>query len=351
MFSDMKKNYDDMISAQKKLMDGIDVLSKIDVSKMGVSEKEVVYSDNKMTLYHYVPKVKKVSSVPTLITYALVNKEHMMDLQEGKSFIGGLLEKGLDLYIIDWGFPTKDDMFQTIEDYILGYMDTCVDIIRERTGNDKINLMGICQGGTFSIIYTALRQEKIKNLVTFVVPFDFGTEDKLLFKWGKYLPIDKMVDAYGVIPGDFMNNGFLMLQPVSLMLNKYINLVDNLDDIDAMTNFMAMEKWIFTSPGQAGETIRTFVKDLFRDNKLIKGELVVGGEKVDVKNITCPLLNVFAKKDHQVPNASSEPLPKHVSSKDTENVLVDTGHIGLFVSGKSQREVVPKVAQFILDRQ
>lgn len=346
----MKSNFEDSINAQQKMLEGIEVFANAKIPAKGISEKVEVWSMDKVKLYHFVPKVKKTNSIPTLISYALVNKYYMMDLQEGKSFIGGLLEQGIDLYVLDWGYPTKDDLYLTLEDYILGYIDGAVDYIREETGNDKINLLGVCQGGTFSVIYNALRPEKVKNLITMVVPIDFSTDDKLLFKWGKYLNIDTMVDAYGVLPGDFMNNGFLMLQPISLTTNKYLDLIDDVDDQDKINNFLTMEKWIFDSPGQAGEAIRQFINDLYKENKLIKGTLKIGEEIVDMKKIENPLLNIYAKKDHQVPNNSSEPLPKYVASKDTHNELVDTGHIGLFVSGKSLKITIPLISNWLKER-
>lgn len=348
----VKTNFEDSVSAQKKLLEGIKVFANAEITGEGegVSEKVEVWSMDKATLYHYVPKVKKTTGTPTLISYALVNKYYMMDLQEGKSFIGGLLEQGVDLYLLDWGYPTKDDLYLTLEDYILGYIDGAVDFIREETGNDKVNLLGVCQGGTFSVIYNALRPEKVKNLITMVVPIDFSTDDKLLFKWGKYLNIDTLVDAYGVLPGDFMNNGFLMLQPISLTTNKYLDLIDDIDDQDKMNNFLTMEKWIFDSPGQAGEAIRQFINDLYKENKLIKGTLQIGEETVDLKKIENPLLNIYAKKDHQVPNAASEPLAKYIASKDTHNELVETGHIGLFVSGRSLKITIPLVSDWLKER-
>ncbi len=91
-------------------------------------------------------------------------------------------------------------------------------------------------------MYTALHPEKVKNIVTMVTPVDFSTDDGLLFKWGKYLNADRMVEAYGVVPGDFMNAGFLALKPLSLMVNKYVNAIDDLDDPEQLSNFMTMEK-------------------------------------------------------------------------------------------------------------
>jgi polyhydroxyalkanoate synthase len=115
-------------------------------------------------------------------------------------------------------------------------------------------------------------------------------------------------------------------------------------------NFMRMEKWIFDSPDQAGEAFRQFIKDFFQENKLIKGEVEIGGSRVDLKNITMPVLNVYAKEDHLVPPSSSVNLEKFVGSDDVTTVAFPGGHIGIYVSGRSQRELAPAIAKWVKER-
>lgn len=164
------------------------------------------------------------------------------------------------------------------------------------------------------------------------------------------MDIDAMVDAYGVIPGSFMNVGFLMLKPFQLMMDKYIDLIENMDNPTVVEDFLRMEKWIFDSPGQAGEAFRKFIKELYQDNLLIKNKLELGGRTVNLKNIDMPLLNVFAEQDHLVPPSSSRPLNDAVSSKDKDMIAFPGGHIGLYVSSKSQKEVAPAVAAWLNER-
>lgn len=183
-----------------------------------------------------------------------------------------------------------------------------------------------------------------------VTPVDFSTDDGLLFKWGKYLDPEPMVEAFGVVPGDFMNTGFLTLRPISLMVNKYVDVINDLDDPDHIANFMTMEKWIFDSPGQAGMAYMDFLNSMYRENKLVKGEMEVGGQKVDLKKITHPVLNLYAEKDNQVPNAASIPMKDLVGSKDYTAKCFPTGHIGMFVSGRSQKEVAPTVIDWLKAR-
>ncbi|NLW53131.1 MAG: class III poly(R)-hydroxyalkanoic acid synthase subunit PhaC [Tissierellia bacterium] len=346
----IQQSFEEMTNANEQLFKGLETFMNLEVEGTNATEREQVFSQDKMKLYHYAKRTRTQHKVPTLVVYALVNTPAMMDIQEDKSFIKNILEGGTDIYLIEWGYPTPEDKYITLEDYIQGYINEAVEFIKKDKGVDKVNIMGICQGGTFSTIYTALNPEKIQNLVTIVTPIDFSTNDGLLFKWSKNINADLMVQAYGNIPGEFMNNGFLTLKPLSLMVNKYLDLVDDLGDSTAIANFMRMEKWIFDSPAQVGEAYRQFINDMYHENKLIKGELEIGGKKVDLKNINMPLLNVYATKDHQVPVEAAKDLEKYVSSLDKETHPIQTGHIGMFVSGRSAKEVAPLISNWLKER-
>ena len=111
-----------------------------------------------------------------------------------------------------------------------------------------------------------------------------------------------------------------------------------------------LEQWIFDSPDQAGEAYREFQNEMYHKNNLVKGEFYLEGERVDLKNVTCPVLAMLGTKDNQVPPSATRPIPDVIGSKDCELVEINTGHIGLFVSGRSQREVSPKIIEFLTKR-
>ncbi len=346
---EMENSLNEVFDTQKKFIKGIEIMLNLSYTESDATPKDLVYREDKMKLFHYQPVVKNPCAVPTLIVYALVNRQYMMDIQQDRSLIKNLLQQGLDVYIIDWGYPGPEDRYLTMDDYINGYLNNAVDFILEKTDKEQLNLMGVCQGGTLSTIYTALNKQKIKNLVTMVTPIDFDIKDGLLNVWAKHLNIDNLVDAYGVVPGSFMNAGFNLLKPFQLMLDKYVGLLDNLDQPEVVENFVRMERWIFDSPGQAGETLRQFIKDLYQENKLVKGTLEIGGRRVDLKEIDMPLLNVFAEHDHLVPPSSSKPLNDLVSSKDKEMISFPVGHVGMYVSSRSQVEIAPKLGKWLLE--
>ncbi|BBO82510.1 class III poly(R)-hydroxyalkanoic acid synthase subunit PhaC [Desulfosarcina ovata] len=311
---------------------------------------DVVYREDRVQLKHYRPRTKIRYRTPLLVVYALINRETMLDLQPGRSVVERFLDAGIDLYMIDWGYPTRKDRFLGFDEHINGYMDDIVDLIRERNETDKINLMGICMGGTFSVIYSALHPEKIKNLVTTVTPTNFDTKKGLLHVWMEHIDVDRVVDTFGNLPADMMNFGFLLLNPARLMIDKYVGFMENIDNKQFVENFVRMDKWIFDSPDLPGEVFRQFVKDCYQGNKLLKNQLEVGGQRVDLNRLTMPLLNIYGKYDHLVPPEACEKLIDHVGSKDTENLCLNTGHIGIYVSSKYQEAFAPKIASWLKAR-
>jgi polyhydroxyalkanoate synthase len=341
---------DEIHEFNAKLAQGFETLSNLDEIEVGVSEKEAVFKEDNLVLYHFKARAKKQNTVPLLIVYALVNRPYMADLQDGRSMVQGLLDEGLDVYLIDWGYPDSADKFLTLDDYINGYIDQCVDVICERHKRKNINILGICQGGAFSLCYTALHQEKVKNLITTVTPVDFHTKDDLLSHMVRNIDVDQVVDTLGNIPGDMLNMAFLSLKPYSLMGQKYVDLVSILDDKDKAMNFMRMEKWIFDSPDQAGEAYREFIKQFYQENGLVKGTVKIGDDVVDLGNITIPVLNIYAIHDHLVPPDSSKALEGCVSSKDYQALEFPGGHIGIYVSGKAQKMIPPSVAKWLSER-
>ena len=333
-------------SAQK----ASDVLLEPLDTEIAVTPYNIVYEEDRVKLKHYKPTGDIQLKRPLLIVYALINRETMLDLQPGRSVVKNLLQEGIDVYMIDWGYPARKDRYLTIDDHVNGYMDNIVNFILDKHNLDKIHLMGICMGGTFCVIYSALHPEKIKNLVTTVTPTNFDTEQGLLHIWMKDMDVDRIVNTYGNIPGDIMNMGFLLLNPARLMIDKYVGFIENMANKKFVENFVRMEKWIFDSPDVPGETFRQFIRDCYQKNLLIQSKMEVGGKRVDLKKITMPLLNYYGKYDHLVPPEACELLTSRVGSKDVEDIRLDTGHIGIYVSSKCQKEFAPRIARWLKER-
>ena len=127
-------------------------------------------------------------------------------------------------------------------------------------------------------------------------------------------------------------------------------MVDILDDKKAMEDFLRMEKWIFDSPDQAGEAFREFSTQFFQGNKFVKGGAEVGGREVHLGLVEMPILNIFAEQDHLVPPDASRALKDLAGTRDYTELSFKGGHIGIYVSGRAQKEVPQTIHEWLAKR-
>ena len=340
----------ELLEFSQEFSDGLGRLAGIGEPKVGSTPREEILSEDAVRLFRYMGSSSEPQGIPLLIVYALVNRPYMTDLEDGRSMIQGLLAEGLDVYLVDWGYPEKADHCLTLEDYLEGYLLRCIDEVRERSDSDKINVLGICQGGVFSLCITALYPHLVRNLVTMVTPVDFHTEENHLARIVRRIDIDALVDTFGNVPGSLLNSTFLSLSPYRLGSQKYVHLSDILDDERALRSFLRMERWIFDSPDQAGEAFRQFAKATFVNNSLIRGEMRLGGKAIDLGTIEQPVLNILGERDHLVPPSSSRALERSLGSQDYTELAFDSGHIGIYVSARAQSHIPPAIGRWIRER-
>jgi polyhydroxyalkanoate synthase len=331
-----------------------------DEVNVGTTPKHLVMRRDKVELFRYEPLAPQAVSTPVLVAYGLVGRYTMADLQPDRSLVRSLLNKGLDLWLIDWGQPSRNERWLTIDDYVDDYIDAAVDRIRKETGHKSVTLLGICEGGVFTTCYAALQPEKVKNLVITITPIDFHADanDKaahhgFINLWTRSLDpedIDKLVDTYGVLPGEFMSSVFSMMTPMRSLTKYNFDLIGVVDDEDKFMNFLRMEKWLADRPHHPGEAAKQWLKELYQDNRLVRGEFELSGRKVDLKSITAPVLNVFALDDHIIPPDCSRALGGKIGSSDYTEIPLPGGHVGLFVSSKSQGKLSQSIADWLLAR-
>jgi len=335
----------DLAEKTKVVPERTETVENIDV---GQTPSEVVYEENKLELLHYEPMTEEQHGVPILIVYALINKPYILDLQPDRSVVQTLLEAGFDVYLIDWGEPSKLDRSLSIDDYVNRYIDNCVDVVRERSGRDSINILGYCMGGTKSAMYASLYPEKVENLALMAAGLCFDGDGGVLKLWGgeDYYDPERVTDTFGNVPAEFLDIGFALMDPVANNVTKYVRFYDNMDDEDFVENFARMERWLDEGIDMAGVAYEEFIRDIYQENKLYENELELGGEHVDITNIDMPVLQIVAEYDHLIPPEASKPFNDAVSSTDTEILEFATGHIGMSVSSRSHEELWPEVCDW-----
>ena len=308
--------------------------------------REKVDSIAGRTLYRIALDAPRRVEVPVLITYAMVGHWSILDLQEDRSFLRKLREAGCDVYVIDWGHPTLADQFDDFSDLVDVYMGGFIETICDRHGVSSVNLLGMCQGGVLSLCYAALHRERTRNLITLATPVDFHvdreqerTDTGFVNVWTRGLAaedIDLLVDAMGNIPGEMGGTVFSLMSPFRTLTKYNMTLVQAAQDPDALMNFLRMEKWLSDRPAHPGTAARQWLKELYQDNKLVRGELAIDGRQVDLKMLDMPIVNIYSDTDTIVHPLSCKALRAVVSSKDYTEMEAPGGHVGMLVSRSKQ---------------
>jgi polyhydroxyalkanoate synthase len=328
--------------------------------EIGTTPKKEVFRIDKTVLYRYDAVAAPTINTPVLVVYGLVGRYTMADLQEDRSLVRNLLAQGIDLYAVDWGNPTRADRWLTIDDYVDDYLASCVEHICEAHGIDQVTLLGICEGGVFTTCYAALHPDRVRNLIVTITPIDFHADQAdgradhgFINLWTRSLDkedVDRLIEANGNLPGELMSFVFSSMTPLATLTKYNLGMLDVMDDEKKLMNFLRMEKWLQDRPHHPGEAAKQWLGDLYQDNKLVKNQFVLSGRKVELPNITMPVLNIYAENDHIIPPQTSRALGDHVGTDDYTEIGLPGGHVGVFVSGKSQGVVGKGITDWLRER-
>ncbi len=345
--SQNKTTQNDLERAFKKYRTGMEIILEGAKADTGQSPKEVIWTKNKAKLYHYEPMVEKRFPVPILMIYALINRPYVLDLMPGNSLVEFLVGQGFDVFMLDWGTPGDEDKNLSFDDYVLDYIPRAVKKVLRASHAEEITLLGYCMGGTMTAMYAALFPDKpLRNLVLLTAPTDFAPDEMGLFGvWTseKYFNPDRVVEAFGNVPADLIDTGNRMVRPVTNYVGSYVTMWDRIMQGKSMDTWLAMSKWVNDGVPFPGEAFRQWIRDFYQQNKLVKGEITLRGRRVDLSNITCPVLNIAGKKDHICTLPQAEATMRLISSQDKEFFVVDAGHVGLLTGSEARKVLWPKL--------
>lgn len=355
----------DTAAASRRLLDSMRHYYEIrdDEVEIATAPKEAIMRIDRTRLYRYQPTAPRTVTTPLLIVYSLIGRYTMMDLQPDRSIIRNLLDRGIEVYLLDWGHPGRADRGIRFEDYVEEYIARSVEQIRVREGVDQVALLGVCEGGVFTASYAALHPECVSHLAVAVTPFDFHADaeepDKLehgfLNRWARSIDnevIEALIESFGYLPGYATGLIFQEMTPAKT-LTKY-----NWDLPSAMAgsreqalHFLRMEKWLADRPHHPAAAARQWMIELYRENRLARGEFTLDGQPVDLKRLTMPILNIFALKDHIIPAPTSRALGRLAGTDDYTELELPVGHIGTFVSRRANRRFSDTLADWLADRE
>jgi polyhydroxyalkanoate synthase len=347
----------------------------------GVTPKEVVWARNKAKLFRYLRPderpgkgVGRRRSVPVLLTYGFVLKPYVLDLVPGNSLVEYLVSEGFDVYMLDFGISESEDVGLSLEELVLDYVDGAVQKVLETSGAREISLFGQSQGGTLCAMYASLfPKDPLKNLVLISAPTEFAPRNPgLLGFWtlassssGAYFDPAMVSKIIGNLPTDLASqviNLMASLQATAVGLaarpfghgfgvyDTALRAIRDLADRDvSMLSWLAVSKWVDDAAPFPGEVFRRWVRDFYQRDKLVKGEVELRGQRVDLSNIECAVLNVSGKRDYVVPSSKTEATTTLARSSDKESVSLDAGHVGMLV-GPGAKDLRARLRDWLAPR-
>ena len=318
---------------------------------VGATPRDLVRNRGTMSLYHYRPLADEVYRVPVLIVMATTNRGYILDLIPGQSMIEFLLERGYDVYMLEWNPPKPEEKSLRMEDYVLDFIPDCVSSMQQDSGENDVSLIGYCFGGVLSLLYGSIFKDgPMKNLVCFTTPIDFH-EMKLFANFAdrRYFDVDRLLDSVGNMPPEMILSSFEMLRPAS-RVTAQMQLWENIWNDEYVKSYRMFDRWAIDTLPLAGEYFRTITKDLMWDNKLFNGTMTVGGRKADLADIKVPILHAVAEHDHIVPYDSAKHLVARVGSADKEEVILKGGHVSLIAGANAVRRLWPKIDSWLAGR-
>jgi polyhydroxyalkanoate synthase subunit PhaC len=340
------------------LSEKLKTFNRLMTTKASIAQtpKEVVWTLNKAKLYRYIPVVPAAERhpIPLLLVFALMNRPTILDLRPGHSFVEFMVERGYDVYLLDWGIPGPEDKDLKFDDYTLDYMPRAIRKMKAISGAKEFSLLGWCIGAILTTIYASLRPDDgIRNLLLLTAPLDFSNKASLTFaKWTdeKYFDVDKVLATFGNMPGEMIDYGAKALKPVENYVGNYCKLWDSLDDPNVVEAWHSMNTWVTDIFPMAGGAYRQLIVDLYRNNRLVEGQLKIRGELVDLKRLRANLLNVIAEGDHITPPCQSEAILPKVGSTDQEIYRVRGGHIGIMAGSGAHKHTWPHIDSWLAAR-
>lgn len=317
---------------------------------LGVTPRETIHSRDTLKLHHYRPIADSVYRVPVLIVTSLVNQPYILDLVPGQSMVEFLLRRGYDVYMIEWGRPRQEHKGLTLEDHVLDRLPECVAQALAHSGERELSIIGYCVGGLLSVLYAALHPKApLKNLVCMAAPVDADGLVALQSWMGERFDEESLLAHYGNVPADWVQNALRALRPLGKLAGA-MSLLNNVDKPEILRSHLRMGKWETDNIPFPGATFRQMVRDFLRGNRLVRGNWVIGGRRVDARSVRMPILHLLAQDDHISPYASSHPLMNIVGSRDKQEIICKGGHVGLVAGRGAETRMWPALDAWLAPR-
>lgn len=287
--------------------------------------------------------------IPTLIDAPYAGHTAVIaDYHKGQSLVETLLANGIKhVALTDWKAATDDMKDLEIDNYLAEIVVAIDDL------GGRVNLVGLCQGGWVSAMIAARFPDKVNSLVLAGAPIDTDAGNG---------PIKRMVHASplsfyeelvalggGLMKGKFMLQGWKNMHPEQNYIQDHIDLYEHIDDPSYVAKEETFKSWYENPIDLPGRWYLQVIEQLFKENRLAKGEFVGLGRRLNLGNIVCPIYLLAGAQDDITTPEQVLGAAKYIGTPKDRIVqrTVPGGHIGLFMGARTLRDYWPSIAAWI----
>jgi len=337
-----------------RFLNGVDWLIRDPKQVVGRTPYETLYRQGKLEVrrYHH-PHVHIAPrfGLPVLLVPPLMVKPFVFDLFPGRSLVKFLLDRGFDVFLVDFGEPDAADSYVTLDDYVLDWIPTACRQVKEAAAARELSLLGYCMGGLFGLMYLGVsRDRSVRNLVTIGAPLDVSKMGP--FAWAAKMgggQVEFLAKRIGNVPGGLSSAVFRLLTPAK-NVTRYADLFMNMWDREYVNGFDAMNQWVSQFIDYPQGAFMQFTRDFMQRNQLIRGQMRFGGKVADLEQVRANLLAFAGRTDQIAPVAAVRAQVDAVGSADTTFRLAPGGHMGVFAGASAPRNVWQPAADWLAAR-
>jgi polyhydroxyalkanoate synthase len=300
---------------------------------------KVIFQNELMQLIQYAPATATVLKRPLLIVPPWINKFYVLDLSAEKSFIKWCVDQGVTVFCISWVNPDAHLAKKGFDDYLREGPLAALDAIKQATGEDKVHTAGYCVGGTLlaiTLAYCAARgDDRIASATFFAsqVDFTYAGNLKVFVDEEQIASLEKKMSEQGFLESKSMATVFNMLRSNDLIWPYVIN-----NYLKGKAPFpFDLLYWNSDATRMPAANHSFYLRNCYLDNKLSKGEMVVAGEKINLKAVKIPIYNLATREDHIAP-PKSVLLGCKFFSGPVKFVMAGSGHIAGVVNPPSKNK-------------
>ncbi len=314
----------------------------------------VILSEPALTLKTYGEAESPGPSI--LLIPAPIKRAYLWDIAPEVSVVRRCLRHGARVHVIQWESPDDEGQQLGLADYGDRLLLDCSRAIAEESGEERLFLMGHSLGGTLAAIFAALHPERVRGLVLLGAPVHFGQGvDALSSLVAVSPPACRLTSLLGNVPGSILDVAAFLAAPGTFEGARWVDWLASLPDAEAWRMHMRVERWTMDELPMPRRLFEEVVEWLYREDRLLRGGLMLGGRLAAPGSVEAPLLSVVDPACSVVPPQSVLPFHEAVSSSNKRLLWYrgDTGvalqHVGMLVGRNAHRYLWPEILRWIDD--